>query len=110
MGSRLILSKSARSAITGRNTVIDEDRQLLLDLRRMTDACGEFCAGVIENDLSRDDQVALGDWLGEMGERIRKRALHDPVVIEAVTEGEAVSPARQPGGAVRSVGEQASGT
>lgn len=29
------------------NAVTDEDRQLLLELRRMTDACGAFCAGVI---------------------------------------------------------------
>ncbi|MGH8602279.1 MAG: hypothetical protein ACREXR_05730 [Gammaproteobacteria bacterium] len=60
----------------------DEDRQLLLDLRRMTDACGAFCAGVIEHDLSRDDQLALSDWLAEMAERIRKRGLRTPVVIE----------------------------
>ena len=41
----------------------DDDRQLLLELRRMTEACGAFCAGVIEHDLSQDDQLALGDWL-----------------------------------------------
>lgn len=64
----------------------DDDRQLLLDLRRMTDACGVFCAGVIENDLSRDDQLALGDWLADIAGRIRRRALRTPVVIE----GEAV--------------------
>jgi hypothetical protein len=74
----------------------DEDRQLLLELRRMTEAFGVFCAGVIENDLSRDDQLALSDWLAEMAERIRKRGLSTPVVIE----GEAVSPASQTGGAV----------
>jgi hypothetical protein len=66
--------------------VTDDDRQLLLDLRRMTDACGVFCAGVIENDLSRDDQLALGDWLADIVGRIRHRALRTPVVIE----GEAV--------------------
>ena len=60
----------------------DDDRQLLLELRRMTDACGAFCAGVIEDDLSRDDQLALGEWLVEMGERIRRRGLRTPVVIE----------------------------
>lgn len=65
----------------------DDDRQLLLDLRRMTDACDAFCAGVIENDLSRDDQLALSDWLSDMAESIRKRALKTPVVIE----GEGVS-------------------
>lgn len=71
----------------------DEDRQPLLDLRRMTDACGAFCAGVIEHDLSRDDQLALGDWLADMAECIRKRGLRTPVVIE----GEGVSPASRTG-------------
>ena len=50
----------------------------------------------IENNLLQDNQLALGDWLAEMAERIRKRGLRTPVVIE----GEAVSPARQTGGAI----------
>jgi hypothetical protein len=94
--SRLILNRSARSATADRNTVTDDDRQLLLDLRRMTDACGAFCAGVIENNLSQDDQLALGNWLAEMAERIRQRGLRTPVVIE----GEAVSPVSPTGEAV----------
>jgi hypothetical protein len=60
----------------------DEDRQLLLELRRMTDACGAFCAGVIEDEVSRDDQVVLAGWLSEMAERIRERATRTPVVVE----------------------------
>ena len=56
----------------------DDDRQLLLDLRRMTDACGAFCGGVIENDLSRDDHFALSTWLADMAERIHDRALKPP--------------------------------
>ena len=74
----------------------DDDRQLLLELRRMTEACGAFCAGVIENDLSREDQLALSDWLADMAERIRDRGLRTPVVIEEET----VSPGSQIGGAV----------
>lgn len=73
----------------------DEDRQLLLELRRMTDPCGAFCAGVIESDLSREDQLALSSWLADMAERIRQRAVRTPVVIE----GEAASPKCQTGGA-----------
>jgi hypothetical protein len=76
--------------------VTDEDRQLLLDLQRMTDACGAFCAGVLENDLAREDQLALSTWFVDMAERIRHRALRTSMVIE----GEAVSPARQRGEAV----------
>ncbi len=64
----------------------DDDRQLLLELQRMTKACGVFRAGVIEHDLSRDDQLALSDWLADMAERIRARALSTPVAIQ----GEAV--------------------
>jgi hypothetical protein len=81
--------------------VTDEDRQLLLDLRRMTEACCAFCAGVLENDLSRDDQFALSARLADMAERIRERALRTPVVIEgeAVTQ-EAISPASSTGGTV----------
>ncbi len=62
----------------------------------MADACGAFCAGVIEHDLSREDQLALSDWLAEMAERIRKRGLTTFMVIE----GEAVSSASQTGGMV----------
>lgn len=61
----------------------DEDRQLLLDLRRMTDACGAFCAGVIEQDLSRDDQLDLSERLADMAERIYKRACRIPVIVES---------------------------
>jgi hypothetical protein len=81
--------------------VTDDDHQLLLELRRMTDACGAFCMGVLGNNLSRDDQLALSDWLGDMAECIRKRALSTPVVIEGVMEGDAASLARRPGDAVR---------
>jgi hypothetical protein len=62
--------------------VTDEDRQLLLDVRRMTDTCGTVGAGVLGNDLSRDDQFALSVWLVDMAERIRHRALRTPVVTE----------------------------
>jgi hypothetical protein len=61
----------------------DEDCQLLCKLRCMTDACGVFCAGVLENDLSREDQLALSAWLADMAERIRDRSLRTPVVIES---------------------------
>ena len=63
----------------------DEDRQLLTDLRRMADACGKFCAGVIENDLSREDQLAISAHLADMAHRIRTRALNTPVIIDSET-------------------------
>jgi hypothetical protein len=73
------LSTTARQ----RHTVTDEDRQLLLALRRLADACGEFCAGVIENDLSREAQLVLSAQLADMAHEIRNRALSTPVVIES---------------------------
>lgn len=60
----------------------DDDRQLLLELRRMTDACGAFCAGVIENDLKREEQLALSEWLSDMAGCIRERGLRTAVVVE----------------------------
>ena len=83
----------------------DDDRQLLRDLRKMADACGAFCAGVIAQDVTREDQLTLSDWLGDMGERIRKRAQSIPIVIESVMEEDVVLFARQPGDVVRSVRE-----
>ncbi|MGH3600681.1 MAG: hypothetical protein ACRDQH_10445 [Pseudonocardiaceae bacterium] len=63
----------------------DEDRQLLLALRRLTEACGQFCAGVIENDLSRDTQLTLSTQLADMAQGIRNRALSTPIIIESET-------------------------
>lgn len=65
--------------------MIDEDRQLLTDLRRMADLCGRFCAGVIENDLSRDDQLAVSAHVADMAHRIHTRALNTPIVIDSET-------------------------
>lgn len=73
----------------GKNAMADDDRQLLLDLRRMTEACGAFCTGVIENDLSREEQLALSEWLEEMAGRVRERGVRTVVVVEGVVEGEA---------------------
>lgn len=63
----------------------DEDWQLLTDLRRMADVCGKFCAGVIENDLSHEDQLAVSAYVADMAYRIRARALNTPVVIDSET-------------------------
>lgn len=60
----------------------DDDRHFLLALRQMADACGEFCTGVIENDLSRDNQLALSTHLADIAERIRSRAMRTPIIIE----------------------------
>lgn len=80
------LSRLRLPGWTGQKAMTDEDCQMLCGLRRMTEACGEFCAGVIGNDLSRDDQLAISTRLADMAECIRDRALRTPVVIE----GEAV--------------------
>lgn len=61
----------------------DEDRALLLELSRLNKACGEFGMGLMEDNLSRADQLAFGAWLVDMAELIRGRALRTPVVIES---------------------------
>ncbi|MDQ3150836.1 MAG: hypothetical protein M3R63_03645 [Actinomycetota bacterium] len=78
-GGIKFLSTTARK----RHLMTDEDRRLLFTLKRLTDACGEFCAGVIENDLSREEQLAFSAQLADMAQAIRNRALSTPVVIES---------------------------
>jgi hypothetical protein len=64
--------------------VTDEDRQLLTDMQRMTEACGVFCTGVLDSNLSRDDQLELALWLIDVAQRVLKRVLDTPgLVIES---------------------------
>lgn len=63
------------------SVVTDDDRQLLLELRQMTDTCGAFCTGVVQHDLT-GCQFALSDWLNDMAECICERAMRTAVVIE----------------------------
>lgn len=52
-----------------------EDEELLLSLSRISKDSGTFALGVLENSISRDDQIAFGYRLVDLAEAIRERAL-----------------------------------
>lgn len=59
------------------------DEELLLALSRISKDSGSFALGVLENSISRDDQIAFGHRLVDLAEAIRERALRTAgLVIE----------------------------
>ncbi len=60
----------------------DDDRALLHELKHLGQALAPFALGVMENHISRDDQLAFGARLVNLAERIRDRAVTTPVTIE----------------------------
>ncbi|MGH3796848.1 MAG: hypothetical protein ACRDSP_18385 [Pseudonocardiaceae bacterium] len=60
----------------------DDDRELLHELKRLGQALAPFALGVMENHLSRDEQLAFGTRLVNLAERIRDRAVTTPITIE----------------------------
>ncbi|MGH4007577.1 MAG: hypothetical protein ACRDTH_05310 [Pseudonocardiaceae bacterium] len=62
-----------------------EDEERLLALSRIGKDSGSFALGVLENSISRDDQIAFGDQLVNLAKAIRQRALRTAgLVIEGV--------------------------
>ncbi len=60
-----------------------EDETLLLGLSRISKDSGAFALGVLENSISRDDQLAFGHRLVDLAKAIRERALRTAgLVIE----------------------------
>lgn len=55
--------------------MIREDEEVLLALSRINIDSGIFALGVLENSISRDDQIAFGHRLVDLAEAIRERAL-----------------------------------
>lgn len=51
-----------------------EDEELLLALARISKDSGAFALGVLENSISRDDQIAFCCQLVDLAVAIRKRA------------------------------------
>lgn len=74
----------------------DEDRELLLELRRLNDACGRYGTGVLYDDLSREDQLAFGARLVEMAALVHDRALRTPLVVEGTSHEQRVGDAARP--------------
>lgn len=63
----------------------DEERELLHELKLLGQALGPFALGVLENRLSREEQLAFGTCLVNIAERIRDRAVKTPITIEGKT-------------------------
>ncbi|MGH3813359.1 MAG: hypothetical protein ACRDUV_13030 [Pseudonocardiaceae bacterium] len=61
-----------------------EDEELLLELSRISKDSGSFALGVLENNISRDDQIVFGYRLVDLAAAIRERALR---TAELIIEG-----------------------
>ncbi|MGQ0776765.1 MAG: hypothetical protein ACT4NY_20490 [Pseudonocardiales bacterium] len=59
----------------------DEDEDVLLALSRINIDSGTFALGVLDNSISRDDQIAFEHRLVDLAEAIRERALRTAVLI-----------------------------
>ncbi|MGH3907120.1 MAG: hypothetical protein ACRDTE_23535, partial [Pseudonocardiaceae bacterium] len=66
---------------TGTN-MDDDDRELLNELKRLGQALAPFALGVLENRVSRKEQLAIATRLVNLAERIRDRAVKTPITIE----------------------------
>ncbi|MGH3795114.1 MAG: hypothetical protein ACRDSP_09505 [Pseudonocardiaceae bacterium] len=68
----------------------DEDEALLLALSRVGRDSGDFALGVLENSMSRDDQIAFGHRLVNLAEAIRERALRTagPIIEGSVNDND----------------------
>ncbi|MCA1704724.1 MAG: hypothetical protein LC808_16255 [Actinobacteria bacterium] len=62
----------------------DDDRKLLNELQLLGQAIGPFALAVIEDRVSRDEQLTLGTLLVNIAERIRDRAVKTPITIEGM--------------------------
>ncbi len=58
-----------------------DDEELLLALSRIGKDSGTFALGVLEDSISRDDQIIFGHRLVDLAEAIRKRALRTAGLI-----------------------------
>ena len=56
----------------------DDDRDLLHELKLLGQTLGPFALGVLENRISRGDQLDFGTSLVTIAERIRDRASRRP--------------------------------
>lgn len=66
-----------------------EDEEVLLALSHISKDSGAFALGVLENSISRDDQIAFGRRLVDLAEAIRERALRTGglVIDGSVSDG-----------------------
>ena len=71
----------------------DEDRDLLQKLSRVGNILGDVVAGILEDSISRDEQIGFVYWLADAAEAMQARAFRTcgEVVEETVIE-ETTSP------------------
>jgi len=62
--------------------MVDEDRDLLAVLVRMKDASGKFGLGVMEHSQSQKAQAEMVLMIFDMADRVLKRMIDNPVVVE----------------------------
>ncbi len=61
---------------------MDEQTRLILEeLRSVNNDTGQFVAGILSDDLSRDDQIAFALRLVVLAEHIKDRAMQSPGMI-----------------------------
>ncbi|HEX7661462.1 MAG TPA: hypothetical protein VF444_18465 [Pseudonocardiaceae bacterium] len=63
----------------------DLTREICLRLKQMNQTAGAFVAGMLSDDLSREDQIAFAHRLVDLAEAVRDRALETPVIVDATT-------------------------
>jgi hypothetical protein len=79
------------SSNVGEDPMDDEDQDLLQKLNRVGNILGDVVAGILENSISRDEQIGFVYWLADAAEAMHARAFRtcgDTVegkVIEEVT-------------------------
>lgn len=56
-------------------------RRICEQLTEINKEAGAFVAGILSNDISRDDQIKFAHQLVDLAEVIRDRALHTPSMI-----------------------------
>ena len=60
----------------------DDDRELLGALDRLSDASGSFALSIMENSLSQEDQIEMALAFLDMADRVLKRIVEHPKIIE----------------------------
>jgi hypothetical protein len=58
--------------------VNDEDRDLLQKLSRVGNVLGDVVTGILEDSISRDEQICFVYWLADAAEAMRARAFRTP--------------------------------
>lgn len=61
-----------------------EDRLILLMLKNLSRDSGSFAVGILNDSLTRDEQIEFGHRLVDLAEAIRQRAVGIPTTVEVL--------------------------